>query len=432
MPYLKLGSIYRYPRDNDPTLAEVDDFENFRHLTHTPGMPTVQLERGINPTAPIAAVDGPRRPVILLRSSPWKAGTVQTPWHDDFDLDNGHVRYFGDHKIESQSPVGQTPGNKALLDQFTLHNATTRQQRELAAPLLLFRSVTRNGQQKGYVEFCGLGVLERAERISQRDRRGHNFANYVFDVALLDLRPEDEQLDWHWVQARRDRSVSMSESLARAPESWRRWVKAGNQALPQLRRRVATRQVHTLKEQRPLPGSAQAADLTTVYDYFHNRKHAFEHVAAAVTAQIIRAPGTTYIDGWLTRPASDGGADFIGRMDAGSGVAVTKFVVFGQAKCVAPGRSSISAEQVARVTARLKRGWMGAYVTTDAYSPAAQIEVVEDQHPMLLISGLTVAQQLRNIAETSHGGDIKRCIDSMVEHSPYPVVQRRPEEILLW
>lgn len=151
-----------------------------------------------------------------------------------------------------------------------------------------------------------------------------------------------------------------------------------------------------------------------------------------MTARIIRAPGTAYLDGWLTRQSSDGGADFIGRMDAGSGAATTKFVVFGQAKCVTPGRSSISAEQVSRVTARLKRGWMGAYVTTDAYSTAAQIEVIEDQHPMLLVSGLTVARQIRNIAETSHGGDIKRCIDSVIENSPYPVVQRRPEEILQW
>ncbi|MFF4010875.1 hypothetical protein [Streptomyces sp. NPDC001717] len=39
-----------------------------------------------------------RRPAVLIRSSPWKAGTDETPWHDVFDLDNGRVRYFGDHR----------------------------------------------------------------------------------------------------------------------------------------------------------------------------------------------------------------------------------------------------------------------------------------------------------------------------------------------
>ncbi|MEU5234659.1 hypothetical protein AB0G82_36245 [Streptomyces anulatus] len=54
------------------------------------------LSKGVNPIAKAKAVDGHRRPVVLIRSSPWKTGTVETPWHDVLDLDNGHVRYYGD------------------------------------------------------------------------------------------------------------------------------------------------------------------------------------------------------------------------------------------------------------------------------------------------------------------------------------------------
>ncbi|WP_245173327.1 hypothetical protein [Streptomyces aureus] len=51
--------------------------------------------------AKVGTPDDPRRPVILIRSSPWKASTEQTPLHDVFDMDNGHVRYFGDNKAST-------------------------------------------------------------------------------------------------------------------------------------------------------------------------------------------------------------------------------------------------------------------------------------------------------------------------------------------
>ena len=56
------------------------------------------LDSGINTPKVIATPDGGRRPAILISSSPHKRGQLETPWHDEFDLDHGHVRYFGDHK----------------------------------------------------------------------------------------------------------------------------------------------------------------------------------------------------------------------------------------------------------------------------------------------------------------------------------------------
>ena len=65
--------------------------------------PRLILESGINLTAPVEGPDGPRRPVISLRSTPWNAGGVINPWHDEYDLDHGHIRYFGDHKVDMRT-----------------------------------------------------------------------------------------------------------------------------------------------------------------------------------------------------------------------------------------------------------------------------------------------------------------------------------------
>lgn len=428
---LRVGQVYRYAAGKLPDPPCLDGYPNFYHVTHTPGGARALLESGINGAKRVDGMDGSRRPVIFIRSSPWKAGTAQTPWHDVYDMDNGHVRYFGDHKADTKAAPGRTLGNATMLDAFTWHQASTPEERAYAAPLLLFRSVSRNGQPKGHVEFCGVGIIERAERLVQWGGPAQKtFVNYVYDIALLDLTAEDDAVTWAWIEARRDETLSAEQTLELAPKSWKKWVKDGHGSLPQVRRRVARSKVVKPKDQRPAKGSADAADLDLVYKYFDGKKHDFEAVASAVAARILRGSGSGYLEGWLTSRSGDGGADFVGRLDLGSGLALTSLVVLGQAKCVKPD-SLISADQIARVVARLRRGWVGVYVTTGAYSEPAQMEMVEDQYPILLVNGMTLVDELRKMARDDHRGDLIACIDHILNGHSTVITNRRPEEILL-
>ncbi|GGS31320.1 hypothetical protein GCM10010285_07280 [Streptomyces pseudogriseolus] len=428
---IRIGQVYRYAKGKDPRPVELGGYPNFHHVTHSPGLNRALLEAGINRMAQVGSPDGMRRPVILIRSSPWKAGTEQTPWHDVFDMDNGHVRYFGDHKASTTLAPGTTTGNAALLAAFAEHQGHTPDERARATPLLLFRAVSRNGKPKGHVEFCGLGIIERAERLVQWAGSEHTtFINYVYDIALVDLTAEGDQLPWEWIQARRDESVTDAKALELAPHAWREWVKRGNSALPRLRRRVARAQVTKVPEQRPVVGSPEAKDLELVYTYFDGRKHDFEAVASAVAARVLRGAGNNYLEGWLTRRSGDGGADFVGRLDLGSGLAGTSLVVLGQAKCVKPDML-VTAEQIARVVARLRRGWIGVYVTTGSYSVPAQTEMVEDQYPIVLINGLDLVHELTSMARDDHGGNLIACIEHILSARETAITNRRPEEILL-
>ncbi|MCI3152935.1 restriction endonuclease [Streptomyces sp. GB4-14] len=328
--------------------------------------------------------------------------------------------------------VTHSTGHKrALLDAFTGHQGHTPEERAAATPLLLFRAVSQNGKPKGHVEFCGVGILERTERLVQWGGREHTtFVNYVYDIALIDLTSEGDAVAWDCIQARRDNAVSDGQALKLAPQAWREWVKHGSSALPRLRRRVARAQVTKVRDQRPEPRSGDAADLELVYRYFDGRKHDFEALAAVVTARVLRGSGRGYVEGWLTRRSGDGGADFVGRLDLGSGLAGTSLVVLGQAKCVKPD-TLITAEQIARVVARLRRGWIGVYVTTGAYSEPAQTEMVEDQYPIILINGMSLVSELGSMARDDHGGDLTACIEHVLSSRASTVTNRRPEEILL-
>ncbi|MFC5290644.1 restriction endonuclease [Actinokineospora guangxiensis] len=409
----------------------VDGYPNVHHLLAAQDGVRISLSSGINLTKKVGATDGPRRPVLVLRSSPWKAGQESTPWHDVYDLDNGYVRYYGDHKVDDGLAFGSSRGNAALAETRTAHGGVTPDERLQAVPLLLLRSVTVGKVVKGHVEFCGLAVMERLEYVVQRDpRSSRSFANFAFDLAVLNLAEDGDQLDLRWLDDRRDTSLSSAETLRFAPKAWREWIELGEPALPRLRRRVATSKVRTAAEQRPTPGSAEDRLLGKIYQHFDRNKHQFELLASQVAGSLLRSRGGVYHEGWVTRGSGDGGADFVGRLDAGGGDAMVRLVVLGQAKCILP-TNSVSAEQIARVVARLRRGWIGVYVTTGVFSRAAQLEIIEDQYPILLIDGRHLSDEVRRMSFISHGGDVDALLDDISATYASKISARRPEEIVM-
>ncbi|MFG2948831.1 HNH endonuclease [Streptomyces adustus] len=251
--HLRVGEVLRSAQNRDPSIPVIDGYPNIHHVTASDTLAQIQLSKGINPVAKVKAPGGQRRPAILIRSSPWKAGTAETPWHDVFDLNNGHVRYFGDHRVDHTVPVGSTQGNAVLLDAFAEHQASTPEHRALAVPLLLFAAVTRNKTPKGYVEYCGVAVIERVEQIEQ-ETKGRPFPNYCYDLAVLDLSTEDDQVDWAWIEARGNPALSAADTLELAPHAWRQWVEHGHLALPDVRRQTAR------SEGSPMPRPRSTSD----------------------------------------------------------------------------------------------------------------------------------------------------------------------------
>ncbi|MFG3601616.1 hypothetical protein [Micromonospora chersina] len=242
---LRTHDILRYARDANSVQAMLDGYLNYYFVMSSPdrNLPRIMLERGINAPANVHGPDGVRRPVIALRSSPWKAGHATNPWHDEFDLDYGHVRYYGDHKVDTPGSPGVTAGNKALLEAGRLHTGNTVEQRLLAPPLLLFRSKTveRHGQTlvKGHVEFCGVGVIERIEPVVQQDPvTCRSFPNLAVDITIIGTFDRGDAIDMRWIDDRRNLALDALQANRHAPLSWSRWVRDGRRALPHVRRSV--------------------------------------------------------------------------------------------------------------------------------------------------------------------------------------------------
>jgi len=425
----------RYAAGANASDIEIDGYLNYHFLTSPLelGFKKMILEAGINQVANIRAQDQLRRPAIALRSSPRKAGGPSNPWHDEFDLDHGFIRYFGDHKVTTLGLPGATPGNRALMDAWQLHSAPDRQSRAQAPPLLVFRaiSVSVDGKRihQGYVEFCGAALIERFEHVVQRDpTTGKSFPNIALDLAVI--QPDEfDSIDMRWIDDRRNPELDAQEALRFAPKSWRRWVNEGRSAIPRIRRRVLSSKVRSKEDQLPELGSPEEKTLDQIYRFFDGRKHAFEALAARIAAEVLQKSGARYHPGWLTRSGGDGGVDFIGRLDVGTPQANTPIVVLGQAKCISPS-SAVSPDQVARVVARLRRGWVGVFVTTGSFSNQAQVEVIDDQYPLVLVPGRELVAEALKIAASDFDADLDAFLESVSTDYENAITARRPEEIL--
>ena len=238
---LQINQVLRDRRPKSATPPLVEGLVNLYAATASPGARLIPFDAGINPLAPVATPDGPRRPAILISSSPHKSGSVVTPRQDIFAPDEGYVRYFGDAKTPGRA-AHLAPGNALLISEFENHYAHPDEaQRARGVPLIFFKREPYAGKQKGYPRFQGLGIVTAARLVTQHDQAsGGAFANYEFECAVLTMKHEGELFDWAWINARRNGNIGHGEALAEAPWAWKEWVKHGRPQSQGAEARTAT------------------------------------------------------------------------------------------------------------------------------------------------------------------------------------------------
>ena len=100
------------------------------------------------------------------------------------------------------------------------------------------------------------------------------------------------------------------------------------------------------------------------------------------------------------------------------------------AKCVSLS-SPTHGNHIARTVARLKRGWVGVFVTTSYFSEAVQQEVIEDRYPIVLIHGRRIAEEVIKIVhDDDRYATVTELLDMLSSEYPSRIQQRQPEEIL--
>jgi hypothetical protein len=330
-----------------------------------------------------------RVPAIILHTNPLKTDPAINPWADIVDPDGGYALFHGDNKRPGVT-AHSARGNARIISVWPLYSQP--ELRKYAPPVLLFEQVEHHGVRKGFRVFVGFGVPTGMRLITQKGDAGAYFSNIAIELTLFHLDPEGNALDWRWIDARRDGARSSDETLKYAPAAWREWVSNGDSALERCRRRVHSRRILPRDEQLSM-STLEREVLAQVVSYYAGRQHIFESLASFITGEIM---GRGYRRGWVTSQSADGGYDFVSRVDFGDErptASRAPVVVLGQAKCTAVD-TSVGGHALARLVARLQRGWLGAFVTTGWFTIAAQRELLADRYPVLLINGRRVAEAL--------------------------------------
>ena len=410
---------------------EVDGYPNFYYHTYMANKSKIQFQKGVHPIAKVKLADGSSRiPAIIVSSSPHKYGGESTPWEDIYDPDFGRVKYYGDNKSNATKP-DEKPGNVALKNAFHYHSSPSKDERlNNAVPILFFERTSVNGAHKGYLKFHGFGVIESVELITQYDTKTSEgyFSNYVFDMCVFSLTKDNEEFLWDWINARRSNELSNEQTLKYAPKAWKEWIKGGVANLHKVRRHVYCSSVIKPELQKPVSGSKDEKILEKIFEHYEHKRNHFEGFAMRIAQEVFENSGITFIPGWVTQKSSDGGIDFVSRCDIGSDLSRIKMVLVGQAKCESV-LSPTNGIDIARTVARLKRGWIGVYVTTSYFSTAVQKEALDDQYPIMLINGLCLSKATQSILyrEGLELIDFMNAIDQQYDSL---VKNKRPEEIL--
>jgi hypothetical protein len=164
---------------------------------------------------------------------------------------------------------------------------------------------------------------------------------------------------------------------------------------------TALRETYVKSKEEQLPSSREAEKvkmLQYIHDYFieKDRGYSFESFACYIVQQLDN--NVARID--VTRPFKDGGIDGVGLYKVFSNAPQEVLVDFYmQAKCYNPFTNDVGVKDTSRLISRIKDRQFGIMVTTSYVNKPAYQEILDDGHPIVIITGKTIVDLLVNQLE---------------------------------
>lgn len=315
------------------------------------------------------------QPTLLVLTS----NLTEPDWPDELDETTGRFTYYGDNRHPGRQ-LHETPrfGNLLLKDIF---DRTHNGRRDQVPPILIF---TTEGKGRSF-RFRGLAVPGHPALPATEDlvavwktTEAQRFQNYRAVFTILD----EAVVPREWIHA-----VGSGSTGGHMPDAWRTWMETGV-ANPLIAPR--TQLIRSKAEQ--LPGSDEDKSLIAVIrDRYRNDPFGFEACAGAITRLLL--PDVSRLD--LTRPWRDGGRDGIGTLRLGRGPAAIEVAFALEAKCYGLA-SSVGVREVSRLISRIKHREFGVLVTTSFVDRQAYQEVIDDGHPVILVTAQDIVSLLRS------------------------------------
>ena len=144
--------------------------------------------------------------------------------------------------------------------------------------------------------------------------------------------------------------------------------------------------------------------LDFIRNHYKDNPYGFE----ACATDIISKMDSNFVDFSLTRPWRDGGRDAIGHYTISTGGKANyplKINCALEAKCYSTD-TAVRVRQMSRLISRIRYRQFGILITTSYVDNQAYNEVVEDGHPILIVTASDIAGILRNNAINSSNVEV--------------------------
>lgn len=315
-------------------------------------------------------------------------------WPDYLDEETGVFRYYGDNRTPGRT-ILDTPrkGNQLLEFVFDCLNSKDGSIKNIP-PFLIFKK----GGVGWDVQFIGLAAPGNPKISPDKDLVAFwrtldekRFQNYEAYFTVLDT---PEPISKKWLDAL---IYNHDESLQYAPEVWSRFIKQGrNGIVPLISKRIQKIPSKYVQLQSDVEGKAC---LESIRNHYLDNPYGFESCAKCILEKM----DERFQNFSLTRPWRDGGRDATGYYVIGNGSKANYSLEIDcamEAKCYMENHA-VGVKEMSRLISRIKYRQFGVLITTSYVHEQAYKEIIEDGHPILIVSATDIASILRRNAITS-------------------------------
>ena len=320
-------------------------------------------------------------------------------WRDKLDSALGLLLYYGDNKVPG-TDLHKTNlhGNEILKYIFELATVDDIEKRKKIPPVFVFKKV--GGRD---VKFLGLvvpGIKGKPSKdwltaVWGSNKRGDRFQNYKAFFTILDTSSGDDieagfGINLAWLN---DIEVGQAYESVYAPKEWKKYISKGKYS-PLFAR--AEKSIKSKQEQLP-ETTEKIKMLDLIHDFFIEKDHGYGFEAFA--ADLVQYMDSAVVDVIVTRPYKDGGIDAEGKYKIFSNTENAIYVDFYlQAKCYSID-NSIGVKDTSRLISRIKNRQFGIMFTTSYVNNQAYKELLNDGHPVVLITGKSIIDYIYNELE---------------------------------
>lgn len=257
-------------------------------------------------------------------------------------------------------------------------------------PFFIFKN-TGNGRD---IQFLGLAASDNLKISPDKDLvafwrtvKEKRFQNYEAYFTVLDTGAK--AIPRKWIESL---IYDHDNNLQYAPDAWKNFVKEGRNGIQALK----APKIFKIPSRYGQLQSDEEGNRCLAYirEYYSSFPQAFE----ACATDIIGKMDSNFVDFTLTRPWRDGGRDAIGHYTISTGGKANyplKIDCALEAKCYAENHA-VGVREMSRLISRIRYRQFGILITTSCVDNQAYSEVVEDGHPVLIITASDIAGILRN------------------------------------